>query len=560
MAKYLRRKSYYVLPALSVRRKELRKSLRTITTAVTFAFLWFSLVRGSHTVSFCNMLGFNDLAFGVMAAIPFSAALLQPITVIMIERTGLRKYQFILFGTIHRLMWIAVALAPLLMPLPSALAVWTMLLLIAGSSILAAFSNPAWWPWMGDMIPRRIRGRHIASRSRINKAVAMVAAICVGLLVDAVTRHGAPETAADQPLLLWTTAAILALGGVFGTIDILLYLRIREVLPAVPEDRNKRPAPTDPLRPRGGLSGKGLLALRSAATFVKARFFQPLEDRAFRYFAAFAMTVYFAMASSQWFLMRNAMENLRFSKLGTNVLILVLGPLCAILTAKGWGRLIDRWGRRPVLILATAGAALAMAPMFLASPLTPNPQFLVGGINWLAEQAGELTGRAGVSWVSNTTPIGAYLIMAGAFMLYGTSIGAVMMVQAAIQFGFSDGRDSSKFVAVSFVFIGMGGVLGGLVGGAVAQGLSFLQESPIVIGPLLWNNWHAVFLLAMIAYIFGVFWVIFMPDPGSGSARGMVRMLGGHLYNSLMLRHFYPRRPLRRRETSARDDRSGDNS
>ncbi len=181
---YIRRKSYEVLPALSVRGAELRRSMRRIVIAISFCWLWIVMVRGAHTVAFCRMLGFNDLAFGFWSAAPFLAMFLQPITSIMIERTGLRKYQFIIFATIHRLMWIAVAAVPLFLPIPSQLAVWAVLFIVAISSVLASFSNPAWWPWMGDLIPKRIRGRFIATQARIGKFVAIIAVLILGVVLD----------------------------------------------------------------------------------------------------------------------------------------------------------------------------------------------------------------------------------------------------------------------------------------------------------------------------------------------------------------------------------------
>ena len=160
-----RSKSYEVLPALSVRGPELRRALRTATTAWMFGVVWLACTAGSRVTFFGRMLGFDDFHFGMMSAIPFAATFGQLIAVILIERSGLRKYQFLHCGFIHRAMWIVIAAIPFVLPVPSKWAVWTMLAALGISWLLAALSIPAWMTWMGDLIPRRIRGRYFATRS-----------------------------------------------------------------------------------------------------------------------------------------------------------------------------------------------------------------------------------------------------------------------------------------------------------------------------------------------------------------------------------------------------------
>ncbi len=545
MGTFLRRKSYDALPALSVRGKALRGSLRTVTVAVTFAMLWFAFVRGSHAVVLFRMLGFNDLAFGVMGAIPFMATFLQPIAGILIERTGLRKYQFIIAGTIHRLMWILVAAVPLLLPIPSTWALGAVLAIIAASHLTASFSHPAWCLWMGDLIPKRIRGRYIATHNRISRLSGIIAIVCLGVLFDAITGPGDPESAADQPLFLWTACAVLAIGGILGAIDILLYLKVREILPKFPEHINGSSVMIEKLPRARGVFGWARSAAGSLMSFVHDRLLVPLENRSFRHYVAFATTVTFAMAMSWTFYMLNAMENLHFGKLGANVLILVISPLCGVLTAKGWGKLIDRWGRKPVLYVGTTGTVLGLVPLLLASSRTPTPGFLITGINYLAALAGGLIGKPDLTWVTSQTPIGAYLVMAVGFLIMGTCGNAVMMVRTAISFSFADGKGGSKYLTACVVLVGIGGALGGLTGGVVAQRLEFLKASPIVMGPLVWNGWHILFLISVGVRIASMGWLRGMSDPGTGRTREMVRMMGANLYGYFAARLLYPLRVFR---------------
>lgn len=112
-----REKSFEVLPALSVRGKELRHSLRLVTAAWMVGVIWSICVGGDQMRAFAHIMGFNDFAFGLMGAIPFIATLGQLPAAILVERTGLRKYLFFSSGIASRLLWMVLAAVPLVVSL-----------------------------------------------------------------------------------------------------------------------------------------------------------------------------------------------------------------------------------------------------------------------------------------------------------------------------------------------------------------------------------------------------------------------------------------------------------
>jgi len=532
-----RSKSYEVLPALSIRRSELRRSLRVVTVAWMFGTVWMCCMYGSHVKSFARMLGFNDLAFGIMAAIPWLAAFGQVFGAVMIERTGLRKYQFLYFMTIQRAMWLLLAAIPLILPIPSPAAVVTMLILLGISRTIAALGMPGWYTWMGDLIPRRIRGRYMAYRDRLAKVVQIGVVIAMGIALDAATVRDAPETAQRQPVLLIVVCGMLALAAVAGIIDILLFARIREVVPTLP-DRPARPAVDIRVRRPSGRGPVAILAYagRYTAAVVRQVLLDPLKDNAFRRYVLYAMAMTVAMSVGGWYFWLTAMEHLGFSKLGTNFLFMALGPVVGILSAKGWGKLIDRWGRRPVLVVATCGVILNVLFWFLATPYTPAPAFVASSVNWLSRHITGLFGHQ-MSLLGPDAPVGAFLLIAVNCAIGGVSWLGISLAQTGIMLGFSETRGRSKYVAASWALIGLAGALGGIVGGVVTQKLSFLREAPI--GPFLWNNWHAAIALSLLARIAGLCLLVNMPDPGSGRVRDMVRVIGVNAYNTIAPRLFF---------------------
>ena len=538
-----RRQSYEVLPALSVRGRALRESLRTVTRAWMLGVVWRSCISGSQMKVFARMLGFDDFDFGLLAALPFVATFGQLVAAVLIEQTGLRKFQFLHCGTITRLLWLVVAAIPLALPVPGRSGIVTTLLVLLTIWFAGAMTDIAWLTWMGDLVPRRIRGRYFAARLRWTQPVGIVVVIALGILLDAVSRGGAPETAQEQPLLMYTICGIFAVGALFGTADILLFRSIRDVVRTTPEARPKPVFKITAPRPaRWHPASVAAYAAGLAGSAVYQMLIEPLKDHLVRRYVLHGMTIAFVMSVGGWFFWLNAMENLGFSKLGVNFLFLVLSPVVGIFAAKVWGRLIDRWGRRPILIICTLGTITSILPWFLVTRDTPHPQFLQDAANRLAHALGAVVGRPGWVWVTEQTPVGAYLGGVVAMVAGGCFWTGVTLAQTGILLGFSDGQGRSKYVAASGVLISFGGIAGGIAGGSVAQALHFLQADPIRIGPFLWNNWHAAFALSAVGRILAVGWLIGMPDPGAVHVRYVLRQMGTNVYNAMTTRLFYPLR------------------
>lgn len=498
-----RSKTYDELPALSLRGVELRKALRLTTIAWMYGVVWQSFTTGSHVKIFAQMLGFTDRAFGVLTAVPFIATFGQLLAALMIERSGLKKFQFLYCGTIHRMLWIVVGLIPLIMPVPGRLAVASTLVLLLASWFMNSISTPAWYVWMSDMIPKRIRGRYFANRALYSRPFAITSAILLGVVLDVVTVDGA-ETALNQPLLLKVISVIFILAGLFGMMDVLLFHRVREVMPSGPAL-----APVAAKRRRG---------------FFYEMLIEPLKDRVFRNYVGFGMTITFAMAVPGWFFWHNAMDNIGLSKLAVNTLFLVISPVLGLMGAKSWGRLIDRWGRRPVLILATLLTMLSVMPWLVVTRHTPAPQFISDWANGLVYHVGLLFGQTGWTAWGPDAPVGGFLVASIGALFGGIAWTGVAFAQTNVMLAFSDGPGRSKYLAASGVLISLGGIFGGLVGGEVAAFFSWMQTHRF--GPFLWTNWHITFLLSFILRGLSILWLIKMPDPGAGQVRHMFRTIG----------------------------------
>jgi MFS family permease len=547
------------MPALSVRRAELRKSLRLVTAAWMFGIVWMVGISGTQVKSFCRMLGFNDFTFGVMNAIPWLASSAQIAATIMIERTGRTKFHFINTMLVSRAVWVLLPLIPLLLPIPSPAAVVTMMLILMATNLMAHMGTPAWWTWMGDLIPRRIRGRYMARRSRLCNPIQIVTVLVLGYIIDRVTVPDAAESFQAQALLMKTAMIVFLVAGVFGVLDVLTFYRIREIRPPVRHRRRRPAVDIRVARPRtGGLPGLAVYAFRYLAAAFKQVLIEPLSDLTFRRYVGYGLVLTFAMTVGGWFYTLLAMEHLGLSNLATMTLFLAVGPIAGILSSSLWGRLIDRWGRRPVLLIATAGTAVSSVIWLWVRPDLPCPALVSSAVNWVTVHAGGLVGRP-FELIGPATPAGPFLAIMVACTFGGSCWLGVNLAQTGILLGFADGPGRSKYVASSAVLISVGGVLSGIMGGLVTWLLH--DETMTPWGPFAWVNWHATIGMALIAQIAALVLAGIMPDPGSRSVRDVLRFFGVNAYNAVMPRLFLRVRLLgwRRRGGDGQPPAAGEN-
>ena len=510
-----------------------------VTVAYMLAVAWVAGISGSQVKIFSRMLGFNDFAFGIMAALPFVATFAQLLASVLIERTGLLKYQFMQCATVHRALWAVVAIIPFLLPVPSSAAVVTMMCVLGASWVMNALATPAWLTWMGRLIPRRIRGRYFGARERWGIMAQTVCVVAIGVVLDVVYDPRVGDVATLQPIVLRVISVVFIAAALCGVMDILLFHKVPEVLaPQLPE----RPGDDSWRRPPG----------RPPVKAIEDLLIGPMRDRVFRHYVLFGATMMFSITVGSWYFWLNAMENLGFSPLATQTLFLVIGPLAGVASARAWGVAIDRWGRRPVLILSSVVLTVMLLPWLFVSRQTPSPAFVADGINAASAWAGGLLGRSSHVLIPPEAAVGAYLVVAICTVIAGAAATGMNLAQVGIVLGFSDGSGQSRYVAASSVFISIGGTLGGVVGGLVTQ---LLKGVEIHAGTLFWNNWHAAFLVAVIARAVSVFWLAGMPEPGAVRVRYLVRAISENIFNSVASRVFLPLRAFGWRKPEHRRDR-----
>src|SRR4051812_34189090 len=140
----------------------LRRAMGLVTLSWVFGSVWATAIGGAPFSLFARDLHATEFQIGILAALPFLASLVSMPASLLTERTGARKKIFLYSLYTQRLMWIPIAVVPLLM-LSSGHTSSSAVLIFMGMILLmhaaGAVGGPGWLSWMADIVPDRLRGK-----------------------------------------------------------------------------------------------------------------------------------------------------------------------------------------------------------------------------------------------------------------------------------------------------------------------------------------------------------------------------------------------------------------
>jgi MFS family permease len=459
----------------SVSEQNLRDSLRRIIVAWLFGAAWMYLASGASFTRYAKLLNVSHFGFGVLATVPFLGALVQLPASLLLERYGGRKTVFLWCASISRALWLVIAALPWLFPpawqWPALLA--TMLL----STVLANITSPAWMTWMGELIPGRIRGRYFSRRTQLGQAVGLVLSILSGLALD--------WPGEERLLLRNVIAGLFALAAVFGVADILMFLRVPDPARA-------------PIRPSLGFRD-----------LVRA----PLADRNFRRLLGFSFTMTFATGYIGQFVWLYLFDVAGMGNSRANVMLVTLPLVVGMVCYPFWGRMVDRFGSKPVLVAAGL--------------LVIN-----GATGWI------FVTRENWVW-------GYLLVLLSTAAWPGMDIAGFNLLLRMAEGGAQRRTSNTAVIAINSVVVAVAGTLSGLFGGAVAERLG--------------DGWHAtlggcrltyhgvLFIGSGVLRAAALVWLIGLKEPERKVAtREALEQMASGLYSNLLQATFFPARVMMR--------------
>lgn len=507
-----------------------QRSLYVVSLAWVFGSVHVTAVAGAPMTLFAERLGATPFIFGLLAAAPFAASLLSLPAAVWSDFSGHRKGIFLWSLYLHRLLWWPIAILPPvllyngLLDAPGALGLFVGLMALM--HCCGAIGGPAWMSWMADVIPRRVRGRYFACRRQWGIASALPTALIVGFLLD---RFARGADVSDQQVL-FVCGAIFCASAIFGIVDIALFHLVPHTRPQRPAAQHGRSL---------GQTMRGLFGSLGA----------PIRNRRFLAFAGFVAMLTFATAPSGTFVTLFLVRKLHIGNMAIQTMLLVAPMLTQLLVSGLWGRVVDRYGKKITLTLASVGIApIAFGWALIAAHSQPGQAL---GWGWIV-LAYVVSAGGGLFWTGIEIANFNYVLdmagnAAGGHTRSGTTTGA-----------------GGGFVAVNSVIINLAGMLGGIFFGYLASATQNVSISAShVVGEAVGEaispafgvlDTFAILFLAS-AVLRLVASLVFLPmverDGRHHKARDALRFMTANIYNNVQTAILQPVRWLsvRPRET-----------
>ena len=324
----------------------IRRSLNLILMGNLFGNL-FGVICGGGTTSMiglANELQAGDLAFGVINGIPQAAALLQIPFSMLVNRTHQRKKYMLTLGLFSRVLWLFFGLIPLIVPTsPAGLQLWTLIFLLGLSSACSAVINVCWLPWFSDLAPISIRGRWFSFRDMLAAVVNLGFSILVARLLDTLP----PET---------RYIIIFLMGGTLGMLDMICFGFCKEQYSTPPQR----------------------LRLVSVLRDI-------LKNKPFLHLVIMWTAWCFTANMCGPYLARYSVNEMGLSFTQMMVFSSVASALATMLVMTRWGRVMNQFGCRSVMLVAALATSLTDGFYLFSTPGNIWPVLLrnfVGATFW----------------------------------------------------------------------------------------------------------------------------------------------------------------------------------
>ena len=327
-----------------ISKQSIRTSLQASTLDGVLAVIFSATTGGVLLTNFLLQLGATPVEIGLLSSIPMLVNLLQPGGAYIADRTTSRhNYCLWIFG-VSRLLW-AILLVGIAWFSWShtdlhQLVFWTLGIILA-TNILGALGSSAWFSWMAALVPPRLRGRYFSLR---NSAASLTNLLSVPFLGFVVSAWSCETNGYGVVLLLGIVAGIASLGFQFLMTDV------------------------NPQRPQATALYKSKVQSSSLNQEENAQSQLPkvsifTDTNFLRFLLYFGLWMFAVNLSAPFFnlyLLDNLALNLKWVTIytslisGANLVMLIL-----------WGKLADRVGNRPLLLLV--GIIVAVTPLLWLS-------------------------------------------------------------------------------------------------------------------------------------------------------------------------------------------------
>jgi MFS family permease len=279
-----------------------------------------SLLGGVFLTGFALYLGASRLQIGILAAIPAFANVAQLFGSFLIERSGRTKRLCVVMTWLSRLLWLPILLVPIVLQGQSGVVqTWWVIGLLTVAWVCGSVAGVAWLAWIKRLVPREQRLQLFSRRHLFNTVLAFTMSIAGALLLDA-WHHFLPDSVGGF-LLVFAAAMVCGLIGNW-------------ILGWIPEGE-----------PDG----------RQPQPFFES-LAQPLKEQNFRRLVLFYSVWHLSTNLAAPFFAVYMLQKMQLPFWAVTLLA-TLSSLAGLGMNRFWTRLKEKFGIRPVVLLATLGDA-----------------------------------------------------------------------------------------------------------------------------------------------------------------------------------------------------------
>lgn len=316
----------------------LHRNLRVCTEEGIFATPFVLLtVPGNVFIAalLTSVLGIEESVYGWIVSLPAWANALQLFMVPMVARRFSARSLTIGFSLMNVAIWLILLLFLDRLPLDNPEAAGHLMLgYFAIISLTQSMAGVSWLSWIQEWVPNRIRGKYFGNRNRVLGLVTVAFILAIG---EIFSRFG--ESMLAFKIILGVTSGFRLLSIYLQTYIYTPWSRPEKMI-------------------HEGWS---------------QRFTETLRNRPFRLYLLFAALLAFGFSFTGPFVPVFMSQYLDFS-VSRQTHLLVIASLASAFTMPVWGRLCDRYGCRPVIIVT---GILWMLQNYLWVFLTPSLTWLL---------------------------------------------------------------------------------------------------------------------------------------------------------------------------------------
>ncbi len=304
-----------------VNEHEVKKAVKLSCIQAMLGSIYAASTGGMFLVGYALRLGADNIMIGLLTTVPLSAVIFQLVAAFMVEKGWSRKKITFISQTLNVLCWFSIALTPWIFP--GASQSFRLMFLIVAIGIITAvghLANNARGSWIGDLIPAAERGTFFGRMMMFGGIIGTVFALAEGLFLDTVKRAGIASFS-------W----LFLFGIAFGLVNAVLFLPQADI----PIEKQEE--------------GTGFMLM----------FREAMHNKALLIVSAFAV-VFSLQAIAGPFYPTYMLRDLKMPFIGVGIVNACVS-LVMLASSPFWGRMIDRFGCRPILVVCS----FMMAPSCL---------------------------------------------------------------------------------------------------------------------------------------------------------------------------------------------------